>query len=177
MRKSARLPPKTPLPLGLASAFVLLGRLFALKLADTIYRCIAWGTGMMVLRRRRASYILLIFGFGSLGPARVLHGLGEGFFITASVAWVVDIAPADRRAQAMGILSSGGGGGVSVGPAIGQALGPPPKVAVFLTASSLSVLAFMFFTEEGLPGPTPSRPPDGFRPPSSSPASSLAAAT
>jgi MFS family permease len=93
---------------------------------------------------------LPVFGMWSMGPARVLHGLGEGFFITASVAWVVDIAPSARRAQAMGILSSGIWGGVSVGPAIGQALGTLPKVAVFLTLSSAAVFVFMYFTNEEL---------------------------
>ena len=50
----------------------------------------------------------------------------------------------------MGVLSSGIWGGVSVGPAIGQALGTLPRVAIFLTASSLAVLAFTYFTDEEL---------------------------
>src|SRR4051812_19941663 len=139
----------TGLVIGLASAFALLGRLFAGKLADSRGRRTALLTGMSFCVGAGILY-LPIFGPWGLGPARVLHGLGEGFFITASVAWVVDIAPADRRAQAMGILSSGIWGGVSVGPAIGQALGSLPKVGLFLTASSLAVLAFMFFTDEDL---------------------------
>jgi MFS family permease len=139
----------TGLVIGLASAFALLGRLFAGKVADHRGRRTALLMGMGFCCAAGVLY-LPIFGLWGLGPARVLHGLGEGFFITASVAWVVDIAPADRRAQAMGILSSGIWGGVSVGPAIGQALGSLPKVAVFLTASSLAVLAFMFFTDEDL---------------------------
>ncbi len=139
----------TGLVIGLASAFALLGRLFAGKVADRRGRRTALLMGMSFCAAAGILY-LPIFGLWGLGPARVLHGLGEGFFITASVAWVVDIAPAARRAQAMGILSSGIWGGVSVGPAIGQALGSLPKVALFLTASSLAVLAFMFFTDEEL---------------------------
>ena len=78
----------------------------------------------------------------------MLHGLGEGFFITGSTAWVVDIAPETRRGQALGFLSSGIWGGVSVGPAIGQALGTMNRVSVFLLVSSLAVIAMSAFTPE-----------------------------
>jgi MFS family permease len=139
----------TGLVIGLASAFALLGRLFAGKVADHRGRRTALLMGMAFCAVAGVLY-LPIFGLWGLGPARVLHGLGEGFFITAAVAWVVDIAPSHRRAKAMGVLSSGIWGGVSVGPAIGQALGTLPRVAVFLTASSLAVLAFMYFTDEEL---------------------------
>jgi MFS family permease len=139
----------TGLVIGLASAFALLGRLFAGKVADHRGRRAALLIGMAFCVVAGILY-LPIFGMWGLGPARVLHGLGEGFFITAAVAWVVDIAPPDRRAKAMGVLSSGIWGGVSVGPAIGQALGTLPRVAIFLTASSLAVLAFVYFTDEEL---------------------------
>jgi MFS family permease len=139
----------TGLVIGMASAFALLGRLFAGKVADHRGRRTALLLGMTFCVFAGILY-LPIFGIWGMGPARVLHGLGEGFFITAAVAWVVDIAPPARRAQAMGVLSSGIWGGVSVGPAIGQALGTLPRVAVFLIASSLTVLAWMFFTDEEL---------------------------
>jgi MFS family permease len=139
----------TGLVIGLASAFALLGRLFAGKVADGRGRRIALLAGMAFCIVAGILY-LPIFGLWGMGPARVLHGLGEGFFITASVAWVVDIAPSARRAQAMGILSSGIWGGVCVGPAIGQALGSLANVAVFLTVSSMAVFVFMYFMEEEL---------------------------
>jgi MFS family permease len=139
----------TGLVIGMASAFALLGRLFAGKVADSRGRRVALLMGMSFCVVAGVLY-LPIFGLWGMGPARVLHGLGEGFFITGSVAWVVDIAPPDRRARAMGILSSGIWGGVCVGPAIGQALGTLPAVAMFLTASSLTVFAFIFFTDEEL---------------------------
>src|SRR3954451_2932611 len=139
----------TGLVIGLASAFALLGRLFAGKVADHRGRRTALLMGMSFCAGAGILY-LPIFGLWAMGPARVLHGLGEGFFITGAVAWVVDIAPSARRAQAMGILSSGIWGGVSVGPAIGQWLGTLPRVALFLTASSLIVLAWIYFTGEEL---------------------------
>jgi predicted MFS family arabinose efflux permease len=60
----------------------------------------------------------------------------------------VDVAPDNRRSQALGFLSSGIWGGVSVGPAIGQALGTMGRVAGFLTLSSLIVLAMVSFMKE-----------------------------
>ncbi len=139
----------TGLFIGLASAFALLGRLFAGRVADHRGRRTALLLGMSFCGAAGVLY-LPVFGMWWMAPARVLHGLGEGFFITGAVAWVVDIAPSSRRAQALGVLSSGIWGGVSVGPAIGQALGSMGKVAVFLVASSLAVVAIMLFTEEQL---------------------------
>src|SRR3954470_7178398 len=139
----------TGLFIGLASAFALLGRLFAGRVADHRGRRTALLLRMAFCAAAGVLY-LPVFGMWWMAPARVLHGLGEGFIITGAVAWVVDIAPSSRRAQALGILSSGIWGGVSVGPAIGQALGSMTKVAVFLIASSLAVVAIMFFTEEQL---------------------------
>src|SRR3954462_11345145 len=139
----------TGLFIGLASAFALLGRLFAGRVADHRGRRTALLLGMAFCAAAGILY-LPIFGMWWMAPARVLHGLGEGFFITGAVAWVVDIAPSSRRAKAMGILSSGIWGGVSVGPAIGQWLGTLPRVALFLTASSLTVLVWIYFTDEEL---------------------------
>src|SRR5436305_2882766 len=139
----------TGLFIGMASAFALLGRLFAGKVADHRGRRSALLLGMTFCAAAGVLYLPL-FGMWWMAPARVLHGLGEGFFITGAVAWVVDIAPSSRRAQALGVLSSGIWGGVSVGPAIGQSLGSMGKVAAFLIASSLAVVAILVFTEEQL---------------------------
>src|SRR5215471_16521799 len=74
----------TGLVIGMASAFALLGRLFAGKVADGRGRRIALLMGMAFCAVAGVLY-LPIFGIWGMGPARVLHGLGEGFFITASV--------------------------------------------------------------------------------------------
>lgn len=137
----------TGLLIGLSSAFALLGRLLAGKVADHQGRRIALLLGMAFCAAAGLLYLPL-FGLWTLGLGRVLHGLGEGFFITAAVAWAVDLAPDNRRAQALGILSSGIWGGVSVGPAIGQALGTMARVAGFLTASSVLVMVIVAFIAE-----------------------------
>src|SRR3984957_12759712 len=137
----------TGLMIGLSSAFALLGRLFAGKTADRKGRRIALLLGMVLCAVAGVLY-LPVLGLGALAAGRVLHGLGEGFFVTAAVAWAVDVAPDNRRAQALGFLSSGIWGGVSIGPAIGQALGSMASVALFLTISSAVVMALVFAMNE-----------------------------
>jgi len=137
----------TGLLVGLSSAFALLGRLLAGKTADRKGRRIALLLGMGLCAVAGVLY-LPVFGLAAMAAGRVLHGLGEGFFVTAAVAWAVDVAPDNRRAQTLGFLSSGIWGGVSIGPAIGQALGTMASAALFLTLSSIAVLAIVFAMEE-----------------------------
>jgi len=137
----------TGLLVGLSSAFALLGRLLAGKTADRKGRRIALLLGMGFCAVAGVLY-LPVFGLAAMAAGRVLHGLGEGFFVTAAVAWAVDVAPDNRRAQTLGFLSSGIWGGVSIGPAIGQALGTMESAALFLTLSSIAVLAIVFAMEE-----------------------------
>lgn len=137
----------TGLLIGLSSGFALLGRLLAGKTADIKGRRTALLLGMILCAAAGLLY-LPVFGLWALAAGRVLHGLGEGFFVTAAVAWAVDIAPETRRAQALGFLSSGIWGGVSIGPAIGQALGSMKGVALFLTVSSVAVFGMIFPVDE-----------------------------
>jgi MFS family permease len=153
----------TGLLIGLSSAFALLGRLLAGKIADRKGRRIALLLGMGFCAAAGVLY-LPVFGLWALPPGRVLHGLGEGFFVTAAVAWAVDVAPDNRRAQALGFLSSGIWGGVSIGPAIGQALGTMASVALFLTVSSVVVMAIVFVMDEE-PRPHEHAPSRWFPPP------------
>lgn len=137
----------TGLLIGMSSAFALLGRLLAGKTADRKGRRIALLLGMGFCASAGVLY-LPMFGLWGVAPGRVLHGLGEGFFVTAAVAWAVDVSPDNRRAQTLGLLSSGIWGGVSIGPAIGQALGTMASVAWFLTISSLVVMGIVFAMHE-----------------------------
>lgn len=137
----------TGLLVGMSSAFALLGRLLAGKTADLKGRRTALLLGMAFCAAAGVLY-LPVFGLGALAAGRLLHGLGEGFFVTAAVAWAVDVAPDNRRAQTLGYLSSGIWGGVSIGPAIGQALGTMASVAVFLTVSSIAVVAIVYVMDE-----------------------------
>src|SRR3954464_13804947 len=96
----------TGLFIGLASAFALLGRLFVGRVSDRRGRRLALLLGMIFCAAAGVLY-LPFFGMWWMAPARVLHGLGEGFFITGAGAEGVDIAPSSRRAQALGVPPSG----------------------------------------------------------------------
>ena len=117
------------------------------KTADRKGRRTALLLGMVFCAVAGVLY-LPIFGLWAMAVGRALHGLGEGFFVTAAVAWAVDIAPDNRRAQTLGFLSSGIWGGVSIGPAIGQALGSMSSVSLFLTFTSIAVMAIVFVMHE-----------------------------
>ncbi|HEY3442522.1 MAG TPA: MFS transporter [Paludibaculum sp.] len=125
---------------GVASAFALLGRLFAGPLADRRGRRITLMLGLALCGLSGLMYQPM-FGVWSLTAARILHGAGEGFFLTAAVAWVVDLAAAHQRGQALGFLASGVWGGLSLGPLVGQMLGGLPQVAWFVTVASFLALA------------------------------------
>jgi len=53
---------------------------------------------------------------------RVLHGAGMGLFPTAGVAVVADLAPPERRGEAMGLFGMASNLGMALGPAIGAVL-------------------------------------------------------
>ena len=67
-----------------------------------------------------ASMVYLLAGsipFLMLG--RIIHGLGLSCYTTAANVYVADIAPTNRRAEAMGLFSAAQAIGLIVGPVIG----------------------------------------------------------
>jgi MFS family permease len=65
---------------------------------------------------------LLPLGVAGLIGARLLLGAGEGAVFTAGSAWVVDIAPLERRGRVIGLYGLAIWSGLSVGPLIGELL-------------------------------------------------------
>jgi MFS family permease len=59
-------------------------------------------------------------GVGGLIVARLFLGAGEGMVYTAGSAWVVDLAPPERRGQIIGLYGLAIWGGLSLGPPIGE---------------------------------------------------------
>ena len=49
-------------------------------------------------------------------------GAGEGTVFTAGSAWIVDLAPPDRRGRVIGLYGLAVWSGLSVGPLIGELL-------------------------------------------------------
>jgi MFS family permease len=59
-------------------------------------------------------------GIGGLIVARLFLGAGEGMVYTAGSAWVVDLAPPDRRGRIIGLYGLAIWGGLSLGPPLGE---------------------------------------------------------
>jgi len=59
-------------------------------------------------------------GVGGLIVARLFLGAGEGLVYTAGSAWVVDLAPPERRGRIIGLYGLAIWGGLSLGPPIGE---------------------------------------------------------
>ncbi|HET8814937.1 MAG TPA: MFS transporter [Solirubrobacterales bacterium] len=61
-------------------------------------------------------------GIGGLVLARIVLGAGEGTVYTAGSAWIVDLAPDERRGRVLGLYGLAVWGGLSVGPLVGELL-------------------------------------------------------
>ncbi|HEU4737253.1 MAG TPA: MFS transporter [Solirubrobacterales bacterium] len=65
---------------------------------------------------------LLPLGVGGLIAARLVLGAGEGAVFTAGSAWIVDLAPIERRGRVIGLYGLAVWAGLSVGPLLGELL-------------------------------------------------------
>ena len=59
-------------------------------------------------------------GVGGLIVARLFLGAGEGMVYTAGSAWIIDLAPPQRRGRIIGLYGLAIWGGLSLGPPIGE---------------------------------------------------------
>jgi MFS family permease len=79
-------------------------------------------------------------GVPGLIVARLVLGIGEGSVFTAGATWIVDLAPVERRGQAIGLFGLAVWGALSAGPLIGEGLfqvGGYSLVWAFATVSPL----------------------------------------
>ncbi len=99
----------------------LLLRPFAGRLADRRGRKPTVLLGILVLG---LGGLLYLPGLGLLGVilARLATGAGEGALYTAGSAWIVDMAPVERRGRVLGLYGLAVWGGLSVGPLAGELL-------------------------------------------------------
>jgi MFS family permease len=98
---------------------------------------------------------LLPLGVGGLIAARLVLGAGEGTVFTAGSAWIVDLAPPERRGRVIGLYGLAVWSGLSIGPLFGELIqhnaGYSP---VWIFAGVLPLLGALIAT----------RVPDPFRP-------------
>ncbi len=99
----------------------LLLRPFAGRFADRRGRKPAVLLGSVLVAIAGFLYLLPLGVAGLIGTRLVL-GAGEGTVFTAGSAWVVDIAPPERRGRVIGLYGLAVWSGLSVGPLVGELL-------------------------------------------------------
>jgi MFS family permease len=137
--------------IGTFSFVALASRFLSGPLADRRGRKIAFLTGLLSCALAGVAYLLPL-GIVSPFLGRTLQGLGEACLYTGAAAWVVEAAGIHRSAQALGYLSSGIWGGISVGPVVGQWLGSFERAALMQVIAALVAFAIL------------SRIPEDYRP-------------
>ncbi|MBR9998703.1 MAG: MFS transporter [Cyclobacteriaceae bacterium] len=116
-----------------------LSRPFSGKLTDTVGRIPIMIFGSAVCMVAGLLYPLLgtVLGFLLL---RLFHGLSTGFKPTATSAYVADIAPGNRRGEAMGILGFFGSVGMASGPVLGSYIAMTLSLNMMFYVSSMLAL-------------------------------------
>ena len=118
------------------------GRPLGGRLADRRGRKLVHQIGMAICVVA-GGLLFLPFGVAGLIFARLVLGLGDGWVFTAGVTWVVDLTPAARRGQAIGIFGLSIWGGLTFGAVIGEAIrqaGGYDAVWAFATLAPLAGL-------------------------------------
>jgi MFS family permease len=128
--------------IGIFSFVALASRFFSGPLADRRGRKIAFLTGLLSCAVAGAAYLLPL-GIAGAYLGRILQGFGEACLYTGAAAWVVEVGGLQRSGQALGYLSSGIWGGVSVGPVIGQWLGSFERAAMLQVIAALVAFAVL----------------------------------
>jgi MFS family permease len=140
----------------------LLLRPFAGRLADRRGRRPAVLLGSVVVAGAGFLYLLPL-GIPGLIAARLLLGAGEGTVFTAGSAWIVDIAPPQRRGRVIGLYGLAVWSGLSVGPLIGELLlNISGYTAVWIFAGAAPLLGALIALR--LPDPFRPTPPTGRQP-------------
>jgi MFS family permease len=141
--------------IGSYAATGLLLRPIAGRYADRNGRRPAVLVGSLLVAASGFLYLLPL-GVPGLIAARLVLGAGEGTVFTAGSAWIVDLAPLERRGRVIGLYGLAVWGALSVGPLIGELL---------LHASGYT-LVWLFAGAMPLAGAAIAlRIPDPYRPP------------
>ena len=132
----------------------LLMRPFAGRLADRRGRRPTALIGSLLMGVAGFLYLLPL-GVGGLIAARLVLGVGEGAVFTAGSAWIVDLAPLERRGRVIGLYGLSVWAGLSIGPLFGELIKHGAGYsAVWIFAGAMPLLGALVAT----------RVPDPFRP-------------
>ena len=133
--------------IGIFSLVALISRFASGPIADRHGRKVAFLAGLGSCALAGVVYFLP-FGIKGAYLARILQGFGEACLYTGAAAWVIELGGIHRSAQALGYLSSGVWGGISLGPVIGQAMGTFQGAAALQVVSALLGMACLWFVDE-----------------------------
>lgn len=126
--------------IGAFAPSAVIGRPIGGRLADARGRrpVVAVGLGICAVA---GALLFVPSGVGWLVLVRLVLGLGDGWVFTAGLAWAVDLAPAQRRGQAIGLFGLAVWCGLSIGSLVGEALfraGSFEAVWAFATVAPLA---------------------------------------
>lgn len=116
-------------------------RVFAGRVGDRIGRRILIISGAAVVAGSTALYGV-VHALWWIVLARVVTGLGEAAFFVGAATMITDLAPPERRGEAVSYWSVAVYGGLALGPALGEAvLGDGRYTAAWLVSAGLALLA------------------------------------
>ena len=141
-------------------------RPFAGRIGDRFGRRLLIVSGALVVAASAGLY-LAANGLPALIAVRILGGIGEAAFFVGAGTMITDLAPEDRRGEAISYWSVAVYGGLAFGPTLGQSLlGDDHFASVWVVAAGLALVAAMLgllTTETGRPWSPPApgvpRPP------------------
>jgi MFS family permease len=118
----------------------VIGRPIGGRLADARGRRMVVVVGLLITAAAGLMYLLPL-GVPGLVLARLVLGVGDGWVFTAGAAWIIDLAPLERRGHAIGIFGLAIWGGLTLGPLLGEVVFSLWSYdAVFLLSAAIPLL-------------------------------------
>jgi MFS family permease len=143
--------------IGTFSVVALGSRFISGPLADRKGRKVAFLTGLGMCSAAGVAYLLPL-GLQGVYLGRGMQGFGEACLYTGAAAWAVEAAGMHRSGRALGFVSTGIWGGMSVGPAIGTWLGTFERAAAMQVIAALAGFALLWRVPEHYqPHPSPTK--------------------
>lgn len=137
------------LSVGAFSVSALLLRPWVGRLVDRRGRSIAMVGGAVLFAVSVAGYSLAE-SVGTLVALRLLTGMGEALFFVGAVTAMADLAPAERRGEAISLFSLSLYAGLAIGPPAGEAvIGWAGFGTVWLISSGAALLAVLLAVRVG----------------------------
>jgi MFS family permease len=126
---------------GAFSVTALLVRPWAGRLADRRGRRLPMVLGVMIFTASVAGYTLAR-SVTVLVVMRLLTGVGEAFFFTAAASAIADMAPDERRGEAISFFSLALWTGIAIGPVVGEGVLHGGRFSlVWLVSAAFGLLA------------------------------------